>query len=51
MWNLNFKKIYWHIVVLQCCVKFLLYGKMNHLCIYMYPLFFGFPSLLSHQSI
>ena len=30
--------------------KFLLYSKMNQLYIYIYPLFFGFPSHLSHHS-
>jgi len=27
----------------------LLYSKVNQLCIYIYPLFFGFPSHLGHQ--
>ena len=30
--------------------QFLLYSKMNQLYIYIYPLFFGFPSLLGHHS-
>ena len=35
---------YWNIVALQCCVKFLLYGKVNQLYVCIKPLFFGFPS-------
>ena len=37
------------IVALQCCVSFLLYSKVNQLYIYIYPLFFGFPSHLGHH--
>ena len=29
--------------------EFLLYSKVNQLYIYMYPLFFGFPSHLGHH--
>ena len=29
--------------------QFLLYSKMNQLCIYIYPLFFGLPSHLGHH--
>ena len=41
------KKIfYWSIVDLQCCVSFLLYSKVNQSYVYIYPLFFRFPSHL-----
>ena len=38
-----FFSFYWSIVALQM-LYFLLYSKMNQLYIYIYPLFFGFPS-------
>ena len=46
-----FKKInfYWSIVALQCCVSFLLYSKVNQSYVYIYPLFFRFPSHLGHH--
>ena len=31
---------YWSIDDLKCCVKFLLYSKVNQLFIYTYPIFF-----------
>ena len=34
---------YWSIIALQCCVKFLLYNKVNQLYVYIYP---HIPSLL-----
>lgn len=39
----------WSAVALQCR-QLLLYGKVNqlHVCIYVYPLFLGFPSDLGH---
>ena len=43
-------KFSWSIVALQCCVSFLLYSKMNQSYIYIYPLFFRFPSHLGHHS-
>ena len=39
------------VTLLLCNVVFILYSKMNQLYIYMYSLFFGFPShwlLFSH---
>ena len=40
---------YWRIVALQCCVGFLLYSKVNQSYVYIYPLFFWFPSHLGHH--
>ena len=39
---LNIIKFYWSIATLQCWV--------NHPCIYIYPLSFGFPSHLGHHK-
>ena len=36
------------IVALQRCVSFLLYSKVNQSYVYIYPLFFGFPSHLGY---
>ena len=38
-----------HIIALQCCVSFFLYSNVNQLRIYIYPLFFRFPSNLGHH--
>ena len=43
-----FKKFYWNVVDLKCW--FLLYSKVNQLHVYIYPLFFGFPSHLCHHK-
>ena len=47
---LLFKKIFF-VILLLCNVVFILYSKVNQLYMYIYPLFFGFPShllLFSH---
>ena len=36
---------YWSLVYLQCCISFLLYSKVNQSYIFIYPLFFRFPSI------
>ena len=36
---------YWRLVALQCCISFLLYSKVNQSYIFIYPLFFRFPSI------
>ena len=46
---LCFIDFYWRIVALQCC-QFLLYSKVNQPYVYRFPLFFGFPSQLSHHK-
>ena len=47
---LIFKNFYWSIVDLQC--QFQVYSKVNQLYVYMYPLFFRFPSQLGyHRSL
>ena len=43
IFKINF---YWSIVALQCCISFLLYSKVSQSYIYIYPLFFSFPSHL-----
>ena len=41
--------MFWSIVALQCCVGFYCTARWNQLCMYMYHLFFGFPSCLGHH--
>jgi len=43
------KKLLDYIYFTMLC-QFLLYIKVNHLYIYIYPLFFGFPSHLGHHG-
>ena len=41
---------YWSVVALQCWVSFCYIAKwISHKCIYIYPLFFEFPSYLGHH--
>lgn len=47
--SLFFLNFYWRRVALQCC-QFLPYGKVNQLYVYIFALFFGFPSQISHHK-
>ena len=46
--SLFFLNFYWHRVALQC--QFLPYSKVNQPYVYIFALFFGFPSHLSHHK-
>ena len=46
----SFFKFLLEYTCLTMLCQFLLYSKMNQLYIYIYPLFFGFPSHLGHHS-